>query len=236
MGVVRWMIAAFLSILLLPGAVMAQANQCNIPSNLPAAAVEAAPDGQAHVSPLTGYMLALSWSPEFCKAHPGADQAQQCGSKKFGFILHGLWPDGSSKDGLQWCKPAVSVPAEIVRQSFCAMPSVKLQAHEWAKHGTCMTDDPARYFRTGTMLFNALKWPDMNALSRAQPSVASFVSKVIGLNPGLRANMLSVQTGKGGWLKEVHLCLGTDLHTRACPRYVRGARPEQRLKIWRAEG
>src|SRR6266576_5176162 len=35
------------------------------------------------------YVLALSWSPEFCRRHP---TKAECVSGKFGFVVHGLWP------------------------------------------------------------------------------------------------------------------------------------------------
>ena len=34
------------------------------------------------------YVLALSWSPEFCHSHPANAQC----SGHFGFVVHGLWP------------------------------------------------------------------------------------------------------------------------------------------------
>src|SRR5580692_7150493 len=35
------------------------------------------------------YVLALSWSPEFCHSHP---TKPECVWGKFGFVVHGLWP------------------------------------------------------------------------------------------------------------------------------------------------
>jgi len=36
------------------------------------------------------YVLSLSWSPVYCEHH--AEDKEQCGATKFGFVLHGLWP------------------------------------------------------------------------------------------------------------------------------------------------
>src|SRR5437764_14449848 len=36
------------------------------------------------------YVLSLSWSPDFCSTH--ADAPECGGVKKFGFVVHGLWP------------------------------------------------------------------------------------------------------------------------------------------------
>ena len=38
------------------------------------------------------YVLALSWSPDYCAAK-GSGDPQQCGNgRQLGFVLHGLWP------------------------------------------------------------------------------------------------------------------------------------------------
>jgi len=36
------------------------------------------------------YLLSLSWSPAFCRTDPGAAECN--GPRRFGFIVHGLWP------------------------------------------------------------------------------------------------------------------------------------------------
>ncbi len=36
------------------------------------------------------YLLSLSWSPAFCLQSPGAAECN--GPRRFGFIVHGLWP------------------------------------------------------------------------------------------------------------------------------------------------
>jgi ribonuclease T2 len=224
--IVAWMVA-----MLMGQAAFAQT--CTIPPSLPAAQPETPPPGQVRAGVVTGHILALSWSPQFCRTHSGARYESQCGAQKFGFILHGLWPDGQGRASPQYCKPVGAIPAAVVRQTFCATPSVDLQAHEWAKHGSCITSDPAAYFRAGTGLYAALKIPDMDGLSRARPSVESFVTAFVAANRGLRADMISVDAGRGGWLEEVRLCLDANFRPRRCPSDVRGASPRSALKIWR---
>lgn len=210
-------------------------NSCAIPRNLPRAQVETAPAGAARAAKVTGHILALSWSPQFCRERAGdARHSAQCGTRgQFGFILHGLWPDGAGRDDPAWCAPAAPLSPQLVARNFCMMPSVKLQQHEWAKHGTCATKDPARYFAASSALYNALKWPDMNALSYARPSVATFVQRFVAANPGVPFKSVRVQTTRGGWLDEVMICLGTDYRPRACERDTRGASLKSSLKIWR---
>jgi ribonuclease T2 len=224
--IVMWA-AAFLMI---PSA---WAQSCAIPATLPAAQAERVPRGAVRTGAVTGHILALSWSPQFCRTHSGARYASQCGAQTFGFILHGLWPEGAGRTNPQYCKAVGAIPPAVVRQSYCATPSVDLQAHEWAKHGSCITDNPATYFRAGTSLFNAIKFPDMDGLSRARPSAEAFVTALVAANRGLRADMFSIDVGKGGWLEEVRLCLDKEYHPRRCPRDVGGASPRTALKIWR---
>lgn len=227
----RWAFGFLIAFLMAP---TAWAQSCAIPATLPEPKRETAPAGEARITQVTGHILALSWSPQFCKTHSGPRFASQCGSQSFGFILHGLWPDGAGSANPQWCKLVGTVPADVARKSFCATPSVDLQQHEWAKHGSCVAEDAATYFRNGTTLFAAIQQPDMDRLSRARPSVGEFTTAFIAANRGLRADMIRVTIGKGGWLEEVRLCLDKSYHAVRCPRDIGGANPRTALKIWRA--
>ncbi len=216
---------------------VAQGAQCAIPPSLPTPRTEYPPPGEAQNVPVTGHLLALSWSPQFCKAHDGDKFDSQCKApQSFGFILHGLWADGNGRTNPQWCKKVDAVPRDVMRQTWCATPSADLQQHEWAKHGSCIAPDAGRYFRNARLLFEALKWPDMNALSRQSGlKVGAFKQAFVAANPGLSQQMLSVSTNQLGWLEEVKLCLGVDLHPRACPRAVKGVGDGAKLRIWRSE-
>ena len=74
----------------------AQSYQCRAPSGLSAPAASKPASEPRRVKPVTGYTLALSWSPEFCRTRKDSrrDKTQCSGDDgSFGFILHGLWPD-----------------------------------------------------------------------------------------------------------------------------------------------
>ena len=43
------------------------------------------------------YVMALSWSPSYCRSHPEDDE--QCTRRGFGFVLHGLWPQYEAGNG-----------------------------------------------------------------------------------------------------------------------------------------
>lgn len=215
---------------------MAQ-NQCRIPESIPPARAIFPPPGSAVIAPKTGHVLALSWSPQFCKEN-GDDSrsASQCRDQQFGFILHGLWADGPGRNNPKWCKKVGGVPDDVLRKNFCATPSFGLMRHEWAKHGSCVESDPERYFRAGNSLFSALKFPDMTALSRAPLSAGAFRAALAAANPGMTADMFGIQLTPLGWLEEVRVCLGVDYRARRCPGDASGVDDGAKVRIWRSGG
>jgi ribonuclease T2 len=216
-------------------AAQAQAQQCAIPPSLKAPRSENPPPGSQRILPISGYVLALSWSPQFCKARGKDDKfSTQCEAKTpFGFILHGLWPDAEGQGEPRWCRKVPVLSKALVRQNFCATPSVQLLQREWAKHGSCITRDPAAYFASATRLFASIKAPDMNALSRSPLDVRGFTAAFVAANPGLPASAIRLDLSDIGWLEEVRICYGTDYRPRTCPRDISGAGDGARVRIWR---
>jgi ribonuclease T2 len=209
---------------------------CGVPPRLPATQPERVPQNEVRIVPITGYLLSLSWSPQFCREH-GNDprQATQCRSDPpFGFILHGLWPEGEGRDDPAWCQPARLLSATETRTNFCTMPSPHLQQHEWAKHGSCMTKDPVRYFKAASSLFRSLRTPDMDHLSRRALTIGDFTAALTSLNSRLPETAVLIRTSGGNWLKEVQFCFGPDFKPRACPDDMGRPQADSPLKIWRA--
>lgn len=229
--------AAMLALTFVAPIVQAQAPQCPIPADLPTPRLETAPPGSAKILPLTGFVLAMTWSPQFCKSRTDDRRfASQCGAQPpFGFILHGLWPDAEGQSEPRWCRRAPLLSREIIRQTFCATPSPQLMQREWAKHGSCITTDPDRYFSTARSLFAAIAVPDMNSLSRQGVTVADVKSAFVARNPALRPEMIRVNLSDLGWLEEIRVCYGRDYRPRACPRDIGGAGDGSRVRIWRTE-
>lgn len=231
---IRALIAA--ATLLAPAAARAQAYSCAVPTTPQRVRPDLPTPGQPRrVLPIAGYTLALTWTPEFCRGRGRAGAAFQCGQgNRFGFTLHGLWPDGAGREWPQYCRPAALVPQPVVRRNLCATPSAQLIQHEWAKHGTCMSGyDPARYFDRATALYRRVRYPDMAALSRRPLTAGGFATAMARANPGLRADMLRVTATRQGWLDEVWICLDKAFRYRRCPVHQGGVALTAALKVWR---
>lgn len=219
-----------------PGIAQAQALQCAVPATIavPRPDLPTAEQPQRKL-PTGGYTLALTWAPEYCRNNRFDDSARfQCASgNRFGFTLHGLWPDGEGKDWPQYCGAAQLLDRATIARNLCATPSAQLQQHEWAKHGTCMSATPAAYFGQSTRLYARLRYPDMNALSRRPLTAGQLAQALASANPGLSAGMMRITARKAGWLDEVWLCLDKRLKYATCPVHQGGVDPRSRLKIWR---
>ena len=234
MTLARILLVAALAV---PGTAQAQAYKCAVPDRVDAPR----PDGPTQrepkrVLPIGGYTLAITWAPQYCRDNARRSSAAfQCASgNRFGFTLHGLWPDGRGKQWPQYCAPAAILAPETVRRNLCATPSAQLLQHEYAKHGTCMGVPPAQYFNRATGLYARLRYPDMAALSRRRGLTAGqFATAFSRANRGITPAMLRITADRRGWLDEVWLCLDTRFAFTACPSHQGGLKPAMRLKVWR---
>lgn len=227
-------VAAALALIAAPASALAQAAQCSLPGSIPRPQAEGPSEKEPkRVLPIGSYTLALSWSPQYCSKARGGGSDFQCGGKRrFGFVLHGLWPDGYGKQWPQYCRPADLVPRQVVRDTLCTTPSVQLIQHEWAKHGTCMTTKPDLYFNLSRAFYQSMRYPDMAALARRETlTVGQFADAFARANKGLRADMLRVTTTRTGWLDEVWLCMDRAMDFARCPAHQGGAPHSAALRI-----
>ncbi|MEO5938293.1 MAG: ribonuclease T2 [Sphingomonas sp.] len=222
---------------LAPSVASAQALVC-IPPNAPPRPVPDLPTASQpqRVLPIGGYTLAITWSPQFCRTGGFTPTARfRCGDgNRFGFTLHGLWPDGEGKDWPQYCRATTVLPPATVKGVMCATPSAQLIQHEWAKHGTCTGLTPGGYFGKSSALYAKLRYPDMNALSRGPLTVGQFTAAFAAANPGVPAGAVRV-TATRGWLDEIWLCLDTRLNYARCKAGTGGLAANASLKIWRGK-
>ena len=220
--------------LALPATAHAQAYQCRAPqvSSVP----KVTPDGPRRGTAITGYTLALSWSPEFCRTR-GDDRSQavQCGGENgsFGLVVHGLWPEGD-RSSPQWCEAKNALTPADVRGSMCLMPSDRLVARQWAKHGSCMVKRPANYLKVIRILYEGVRIPDYDRIAREDGLTAGRIrSAFADANPGWSEDAIGVDLNARGWLEEIRLCYSKRFRPTPCTGSRRGAKDGTAAKIWR---
>lgn len=218
----------------LPTAANAQAYQCRAPQI--ASVPRVAPESQPRRVPTTGYTLALSWSPEFCKPREGrpAHKVQCSGENgRFAMVVHGLWPQGAGT-WPQWCGSRNALTPAEVRRNMCMMPSARLVARQWAKHGSCMTKRPETYFGVTRILWESLRIPEYDRISREEGLTAGRIREAFAeANPGWPRAAIGVKLNARGWLQELRLCYSKRFRPARCDDRRYGARDAAKAKIWR---
>ena len=212
----------------------AQHYQCSIPRSVQVPQIR--PDARPRVLPVSGYTLALSWSPEFCKPRKGQRRhARQCSGREgmFGLVVHGLWPE-SGRSWPQWCPTRRQPQPRELATNMCLSPSAALLARQWAKHGACMARKPATYFKVMRILWEGLRIPDYDRVSREDGLTAGTIrTRFVDANPGWSREAVGVKLNARGWLQELRLCYDKRFMPTACDRTRHGARDSVPAKIWR---
>ncbi|MBX7528173.1 ribonuclease T [Qipengyuania sp. 1NDH10] len=217
---------------LIPTTASAQAYQCSLPRLSQVPQVESE---RPRRLPVTGYTLALSWSPEFCRFREDQRRhARQCSGRdgRFGFTVHGLWPS-SGRSWPQWCG-GPDMRAEELRKNLCISPDAALVTRQWEKHGTCMVRRPATYLKVTRILYNGLRWPDFVRISREDDLTAGTIrTRFADANQGWFPEAVGVHLDSKGWLEELRLCYDKRFMPTACDRRRFGATNGEAAKIWR---
>lgn len=220
--------------LAIPAVAHAQAYQCRAPAiaNVPTIT----PDSKPRSVPTTGYTLALSWSPEFCKPRESspAHRVQCSGSNgRFGMVVHGLWPQGQ-RTWPQWCRQGEPMTPADLRGAMCMMPSARLIARQWAKHGSCMTRSPATYLGVTRVLWESLAVPEYDRIAFEEGLTAGRIRTAFAnANPGIPASAVGVKLSRRGWLQELRLCYSNRFRPTRCDARRYGAKDNVAAKIWR---
>ncbi|TYC55875.1 ribonuclease T [Rhodobacterales bacterium] len=164
------------------------------------------------------YVLALSWSPTYCKQEGSDANPHQCDVRKpFRFVVHGLWPQYERG----YPESCPGMPKRIDRSIAVGMedlmPSHGLVFHEWRRHGTCSGLEPQAYFALVRRAAEKIAVPGAFAsLDRPGKTSPETVEKAFRLaNPGLAEDGMSVAC-TAGQLEEIRICLTKDLQFRSC--------------------
>jgi ribonuclease T2 len=177
-------------------------------------------DANAEAGRFDYYVLTLSWSPVYCERHP--DDGEQCGARRYGFVLHGLWPQYANGGHPSTCFTSSRLTEDARAYGRTVFPSEKLVAHEWQQHGTCSGLPAKDYFKAADDARNAIRIPpELEPGARTRETTAQAVSKMIrDSNPRIANRGLAVMCS-GPELSEVRICLDRDLQPMACGNGVR---------------
>ena len=215
-----------------PAALSAQAFQCRLPARADVPRIE--PERPRRL-PVTGYTLALSWAPEFCRFREDERRhARQCSGRegRFGFTVHGLWPE-SGRSWPQWCGGR-DMDGAALRRNLCISPDARLVTRQWEKHGTCMVRRPETYLKITRILYGGLQWPDFVRISREDNLTAGTIrTRLADANPGWLPEAIGVHLDRKGWLEELRLCYDRRFMPEPCDKQRFGASDDARAKIWR---
>jgi len=167
------------------------------------------------------WVMALSWSPDYCATNDYED-AQQCSiGKQLDFVLHGLWPQ--YEDG--WLSYCTEEPYDYELEVEYAglYPNDNLFSHEWEKHGTCSGLTPAGYFAwSETFKQNLAIPPEYDSPQEPfRTDAASLQAAFVLSNTTFSENSFAVYcSGSGRFLKEIYVCYEKDGDPRACSRDI----------------
>lgn len=201
---------------------------CALPRDLIPA--RASPPPAAEIvrdAPTASYALALTWSPEWCRTRKANVEAYgQCELNHLGFVVHGLWPNGSRGRHPRYCRPAPALSPATVRANYCMTPSAHQLQHEWAAHGACGWATPEAYFGRAQALWSRIQAPDLSRAATAGDVRRAFVRR----NRQIPLDGIYIKVAPGNRLEDVRLCYDLDFRPARCPSGF-GAPDRARIRI-----
>jgi ribonuclease T2 len=165
------------------------------------------------------WVLALSWSPNWCAEADRAETADQCDpDADFGWILHGLWPQYETG----WPSYCTDAPAPPSRADTAAMADIMGSAglawHSWKKHGSCAGLSAQAYFARARAAYAAIVRPAAfrELTAPARLPAGTVEAAFLAANPGLAPEGVTV-TCRDGAIAELRICLTREgLAPRPC--------------------
>jgi len=168
------------------------------------------------------YVLALSWSPNWCVREGDAQGSDQCDARHdHGWILHGLWPQ-YHRGWPDFCRTANAPPSRGMTAAMAdVMGTPGLAWHQWKKHGTCSGLTAAQYYDLSRRAYaSVIRPPVFRKLDKPVKLPASVVEDAfLKANPTIEPDGLTV-TCADGHIQEVRVCLSKDLSPVPCGQDV----------------
>lgn len=162
------------------------------------------------------YVLALSWSPNWCKLEGEARGSEQC-EEDFGWVVHGLWPQYE----FGWPSYCPTVERSPSRQLTAANTDLfgagGAAWYQWKKHGVCSGLSAENYYRLAREAWARVNRPEvLRKLDRPVRLPASVIEDAfLQANPDWTADTVTI-TCKDGYIQEARICFTQDLEPRDC--------------------
>ncbi|MGJ8545888.1 MAG: ribonuclease T2 family protein [Sulfitobacter sp.] len=164
------------------------------------------------------YVLALSWSPNWCVLEGDAKGSPQCDEGKgHGWIMHGLWPQ-FHRGYPSYCQTAQRAPSRNMTALMAdIMGTQGLAWHQWKKHGSCTDLAAQDYYDLSRQAYSTVNRPAVfRKLERDVKLPASVVEAAfLKDNPDMEADGVTV-TCRSGHIQEVRICLSRSLTPVPC--------------------
>ncbi|MEH6444347.1 MAG: hypothetical protein V7784_10645 [Oceanospirillaceae bacterium] len=169
------------------------------------------------------YVLSYSWAANHCAKVSSASKSSgsknylQCNSNaSFGYILHGLWPQGSLNKKQGYPRACAGdqekIPRKVLAKYLCMTPSVWLLQHEYENHGTCMPTPilrtPQGYLGKAKQLHDQLILPSKQ-LANTKASLQWWYHN----NPQLVQGALQYASNSREW----QVCYDQNFRSMTCP-------------------
>ncbi len=168
------------------------------------------------------YVLALSWSPNWCEIEGDAKGSDQCDPRHdHGWTLHGLWPQ-YTRGWPAFCPTSQRPPSRAMTRDMAdIMGTSGLAWYQWKKHGVCAGIPARDYYAASREAYDKVTRPAVfRKLEDPVRLPASVVEQAfLRDNPGLEPDMITI-TCKRGHIQEARICLSKSLDFVPCGRDV----------------
>lgn len=168
------------------------------------------------------YVMALSWSANWCALEGDNRQSPQCDDDTGnGWILHGLWPQYERGYPAN-CRTTFRPPSRGQTGDMAdIMGTSGLAWHQWRKHGVCSGLDPADYYALSREAYGRITGDEVfRKLTKTVTLPATLIEEAfVKANPDMTPDGITV-TCKQGYVQEARICLTRDLEFRTCGRDV----------------
>ncbi|MFY9467948.1 MAG: ribonuclease T2 [Lentibacter algarum] len=168
------------------------------------------------------YVMALSWSPNWCALEGEAKGSPQCDTDEdHGWVLHGLWPQ-YHRGWPSFCPTPEPQPQRSLTNTMAdIMGTSGLAWYQWKKHGVCSGLSARAYYDLSRKAYESVVRPPVFRKLNKTITLPAFVVEdaFLKANPSLSRDMITI-TCRAGHIQEARICLSKDLSPVPCGRDV----------------